>query len=1014
MTRDANEGVRAVPVALSGVRRRLDGATGRAYWKSLEELAGDPAVEEMLRREFPEQASMFDDPLGRRQFLTLMGASLALAGLTGCTRQPEEKIVPYVKPPEGVVPGRPLFFATAVLDGGYAKGVLVESHLGRPTKIEGNPDHPMSLGATDARGQAAILDLYDPDRLQTLMNLGQILPWGSFLASMKSALDAQRPARGAGIRVLTETVTSPTLAAQIKDLLTEFPAAKWHQWEAAGRDAARAGAMAALGRPAETRYRLDADVVVCLDADFVTDGPANLRSIREFTSRRKLEGGQKEMNRLYAVECTPTLAGALADHRLPLRPSEVEEFTKALAAAVGAGAAAGSASGPGSERAAWIAALAKDLQAHAGSSVVIPGDYQPPVVHALAHAINAKLGNVGKTVVYAPPVEASPVDELASLRDLAADMDRGAVALLIVLGGNPVFTAPADLDFAGKMDKVPLRVHLGLHDDETAERCHWQIPQAHLLESWSDARAIDGTVTILQPLIAPLYPAAKSAHEVLAALSARPESSGYDIVRQHWSTQGIGGDFETAWKRALHDGVVAGASAPAAPAAVPAGTASDAAAASAPAPGTGLEIAFRPDPCIHDGRYANNGWLQELPKPLTKLTWDNAALMGPETARGLGIDIERDSLGSHTDVVEIRLGGRSVKAPAWIVPGHPEGSLTLHLGYGRTRAGRVGTGIGFNANALRTSAAPWWAAGAEVRKTGERYRLACTQDHWSLEGRPAVRSASLEEYERSPAFAHEMAEEPPPELTLYPPHKYEGHAWGMSIDLNSCVGCNACMAACVSENNIPVVGKDQVGRGREMHWIRVDRYYSGDPAKPASLETHHQPLPCMHCENAPCEVVCPVAATSHSDEGLNDMVYNRCVGTKYCSNNCPYKVRRFNFFLYQDWDTPTFQLMRNPDVSVRSRGVMEKCSYCVQRIERVRIDARNQGRPIRDGEIKTACQQACPGEAIVFGDVNDPQSRVSRLKAEPRNYGLLAELNTRPRTTYLASVRNPNPEIPRE
>ena len=1019
MTREINEDVRAVPVALSGVRRRLDGATGRAYWKSLEELAGDPAVEEMLRREFPEQASLFDDPLGRRQFLTLMGASLALAGLTGCTRQPEEKIVPYVKPPEGVVPGRPLFFATAVLDEGYAKGVLVESHLGRPTKIEGNPDHPISLGATDARGQAAILDLYDPDRLQTLMHLGEIVPWGSFLASMKFALDGQRPAHGAGIRLLTETVTSPTLAAQIKDLLAEFPAAKWHQWEAAGRDAARAGALAAFGRVVETHYRLNADVVLCLDADFVTDGPGNLRSIREFTSRRKLEGGKKEMNRLYAVECTPTLAGSLADHRLALRPSEIEDFARALAAALGAGGEAGSAFGPGSPRGAWIAALAKDLQAHAGSSVVIPGDYQSPAVHALAHAINMKLGNVGKTVLYAPPAEASPVDQLASLRELAADMDRGAVSLLIVLGGNPVFTAPADLDFAAGMDKVPLRVHLGLHDDETAERCHWQVPQAHFLEAWSDARAVDGTVTILQPLIAPLYPAARSAHEVLAALSPRPERSGYDIVREHWSAQGMGGDFETAWKRALHDGVVAGAGAAAPPAAAsvpPAGAAApatDVPRASAPPATSGLEIAFRPDPCIHDGRFANNGWLQELPKPLTKLTWDNAALMGPQTARTLGIDIDRDSLGSHTDVVEILFAGRRVKAPAWIVPGHPEGSLTLHLGYGRTRAGRVGTGIGFNANLLRTTAARWWAAGAEVRKTGERYRLACTQDHWSLEGRPAVRSASLEEYERSPAFAHEMAEEPPPTLTLYPPFKYEGHAWGMSIDLNSCVGCNACMAACVAENNIPVVGKDQVGRGREMHWIRVDRYYSGDVEKPESLETHHQPVPCMHCENAPCEVVCPVAATSHSDEGLNDMVYNRCVGTKYCSNNCPYKVRRFNFFLYQDWDTPTFQLMRNPDVTVRSRGVMEKCSYCVQRIERVRIDARNQGRPIRDGEIKTACQQACPGEAIVFGDVNDPQSRVSRLKAEPRNYGLLAELNTRPRTTYLASVRNPNPEIPR-
>jgi molybdopterin-containing oxidoreductase family iron-sulfur binding subunit len=1010
MIDDERDEPKAVPVALAGVRRRLEGAQGRAYWKSLEELAGDPAVEEMLRREFPEQASVFDDPVGRRQFLSLMGASLALAGLTGCTRQPDEKIVPYVKPPEEVVPGRPLFFATAVLDGGYAKGVLVESHLGRPTKIEGNPDHPASLGATDARGQAALLDLYDPDRSPTLSYLGEIRPWGTFLAAMKAALDAQRPQKGAGLRLLTETVTSPTLAAQIKALLSEFPAAKWHQWEPAGRDAVRAGAVLAFGQPVETQYRFAAaDVILSLDADFVSDGPATLRQIREFSSRRKLEGGKKEMNRLYAVECTPTLAGALADHRLPLRPSEVEGFARAVAAAVGAGADPGAAVGAGSPRAAWVAALARDLLAHAGASLVIAGEYQPPAVHALAHAINARLGNAGRTVVYTASVEASPVDQLASIRDLAADMDRGVVSLLVVLGANPVFTAPADLDFAAGMDKVPLRVHLGLHVDETAERCHWQVPEAHTLEAWSDARAFDGTVTLLQPLIAPLYPSARSAHEVLAAMSSRPERSGYDLVREHWAAQAMGADFEKSWRRALHDGVFAPAPAPSpATPAVSAGSAAPAADAAA-----GLEVAFRPDPTIHDGRYANNGWLQELPKPLTKLTWDNAVLMGPETARGLGVTIEFDALGHHADVVEVRLGGRSVKGPAWIVPGHPEGSLTLHLGYGRRRAGRVGTGAGFDAYPLRTSTAPWWAAGAEARRTGERYRLACTQDHWSMEGRPIVRAATLEEYEKEPAFAHEMAEEPPAEMTLYPKFSYDGHKWGMSIDLNSCVGCNACISACQAENNVPVVGKDQVARGREMHWIRVDRYYAGDPARPESLETFHQPLPCMQCENAPCEVVCPVAATTHSDEGLNDMVYNRCVGTRYCSNNCPYKVRRFNFFLYQDWTTPTFKLMRNPEVTVRSRGVMEKCTYCVQRIHHARTDARNEGRPIREADLKTACQQVCPAEAIVFGDLNDPESRVARLKAEPRNYSLLAELNTRPRTTYLAAVRNPNPEMPR-
>jgi molybdopterin-containing oxidoreductase family iron-sulfur binding subunit len=827
---------------------------------------------------------------------------------------------------------------------------------------------------------------------------------------MKSALDVQRPLQGAGIRLLTETVTSPTLADQIKAFLSEFPAARWHQWEPAGRDAARAGARLAFGQAVETHYRLDAaDVILCLDADFVSEGPAAVRYIREFTSRRKLEGDRREMNRLYAVECAPTLAGALADHRLPLRPSEVEDLARAVAAGVGVASEAGSAFGPGSPHGAWVAALVKDLLAHRASALVIPGEYQPPAVHALAHAINATLGGVGKTVVYTAPVEASPVDQLASLKELAADMDRGAVSLLVILGGNPVFTAPADLDFAGKLDKVAMRVHLGLHVDETAERCHWQLPLAHGLESWSDARAFDGTATVLQPLIAPLYPSAKSAHEAMAAFSARPEQTGYDIVRDRWRAP-LGADFEKAWRRALHDGVVAGP--PLAPAA-PSVAAGDWARASARPAATGLEIAFRPDPCIHDGRYANNGWLQELPKPLTKLAWDNAAIMGPATARSLGVSVERDSLGSLTDVVEIRLGGRSVKAPAWIQPGHPEGSLTLHLGYGRRKAGRVGTGTGFDAYVLRTSDALWSAAGAEARRTGERYRIACTQDHWSMEGRPLVRTASLEEYAQHPGFAREMAEEPPPDLTLYPPFPYEGHAWGLSVDLNSCVGCNACMVACQAENNVPVVGKDQTGRGREMHWIRVDRYFSGDPERPETLETHHQPVMCMQCENAPCEVVCPVAATVHSDEGLNDMVYNRCVGTRYCSNNCPYKVRRFNFFLYQDWETPTFKLMRNPEVSVRSRGVMEKCTYCVQRITRARIDARNEGRPMRDGEVQTACQQACPAEAIVFGDVNDRQSRVARLKAEPRNYGLLAELNTRPRTSYLASVRNPNPEMPR-
>jgi molybdopterin-containing oxidoreductase family iron-sulfur binding subunit len=993
------------------LRERLESTRGRRHWKSLEELADTPEFRELLHREFPEAAAEWHDPAGRREFVKLMGASLALAGLsTACTRQPAEKIVPYVKTPEEIVPGRPLFFATAALHGGYAKGVLVESHMGRPTKVEGNREHPASLGATEVFGQASVLGLYDPDRSQTLRQLGEIRAWGAFLASAKTALDAQRPLKGAGLRILTETVTSPTLAKQIEDLLAELPQARWHVWDPAGRHNTRAGAALAFGEAVAVRYHVEkAEVILSLDADFISEDPGSLAYIRAYTSRRKLAGGHGGMNRLYAVESCPSLTGAVSDHRLPLRPSEVEGFARAVAAGLGLAVEGGSAHP-------WVAPVVKDLQRAASAGLVMAGEWQPPAVHALAHAINGRLGAAGTTVSYTAPVEAGPVDQLESLRDLTRAMEAGEVQLLLILGGNPVYTAPADLGFAERLDKVPLRMRHGLYDDETSERCHWHIPEAHPLEIWSDARAFDGTVTILQPLIAPLY-GGKSAHEVLAAFTKRPERSGHEIVRDYWKTKMPGADFERIWRKSLHDGVVPGSALPEKSVAASLGEW----ARPTPKPAaSGLELAFRPDASLHDGRYSNNGWLQEVPRPLTKLTWDNAALISPATAARLGVDVRSTSSGSATDVLELRHGGRSLKAPAWIVPGHPDDCLTVHLGYGRWRTGRVGTGVGFNAYALRTSATLWSGAGLEVMKTGERHTLACTQDHWNMEGRDPVRSASLDEYLKEPELFAKMGMDPEREekekhavLTVYPRYAYGGHAWGMAIDLNSCVGCNACVVACQSENNIPVVGKDQVGRGREMQWIRIDRYQEGDPMRSAEVAFHHQPVPCMHCENAPCEVVCPVAATVHSDEGLNDMVYNRCVGTRYCSNNCPYKVRRFNFFLYSDFVTASLKLQRNPDVTVRSRGVMEKCTYCVQRINRARIDARNEGRAIKDGEIQTACQQACPGEAIVFGDVNDPESRVSKLKADHRNYGLLAELNTRPRTSYLASVKNPNPEIPR-
>jgi molybdopterin-containing oxidoreductase family iron-sulfur binding subunit len=935
--------------------------------------------------------------------LKIMGASLALAGVTGCTRQPLETIVPYVKEPEGLVPGKPLFFATAVRHDGYAQGVLVESHQGRPTKIEGNPEHPQSLGATDAFGQAQILGLYDPDRSQTTKFQDEVRPWAEFLQSLRGSLQLEklRATRGAGIRLLTGGVTSPTLAAQIQSFLLEWPGAKWVSDEPVSRDNVRAGALLAFGEVVEPQYRLEAaDVVVTLDADLTSEGPARVRLIRELASRRKVRDGAS-LSRIYAIESSPSLTGALADHRLSVKASAVEGLARALAAAVGLPVEGGS-----GDHASWIEPLAKDLQGRGGASLVVAGQSQPPAVHALAHAINEHLGSMGKTVAYTASAATLPTDPSYSLAALAGDMHAGKVEILVILGGNPVYDAPADLDFALGMDKVGLRVQWSLYEDETTERCHWHVPAAHSLETWSDARAACGTVTILQPLIAPLY-GGKSEHEFMAALVDR-ERTSYELVKEHWREKDGSAEFEKSWARWLHDGIVPGTALPEKAVTVTLGDWAKA----KPAPeAAGLELVFRPDPSLHDGRFANNGWLQELSKPLTKLTWDNAAIVSPATARQLGLRTpEETPQGTLTDVVELRTAGRpGVRAAAWILPGHPDGAVTVHLGHGRTKAGRVGSGTGFNAYTLRTSNAPWFASGLEVVKTGLGTKLACTQNHWSMEGRHTVRAATAAEYAKDPHVLGAVGHDPKRELSFYEgSHRYDGHAWGMAIDLNSCVGCNACVVACQSENNVPVVGKDQVGRGREMAWIRVDRYYEGPEADP---ETFHQPVLCMHCENAPCEVVCPVTATLHSEEGLNDMVYNRCVGTRYCSNNCPYKVRRFNFYLYQDWTTPTYKMMRNPDVTVRSRGVMEKCTYCVQRIAEKRIVAKNEGRELQDGEIETACQQVCPAEAIVFGDVNDPKSRVAQWKASPRNYGLLTEYQTRPRTTYLGAVRNPNPEI---
>ena len=1057
---------------------------GKSYWRSLEELADSPEFREFVEREYPQHAEEWTDPLERRTFLKLMGASLALAGLSGCAFQPAEKVVPNVKEAENTVPGKALFFATASSLGGIATPLLARSNEGRPTKLEGNPDHPNSRNAdpndrgssaTDIFSQASVLGLYDPDRSNVPLFREEARTWATFVGEIRTALDEQRPKQGAGIRFLTETITSPTLAAQLKGILTEFPQAKWHQYEPVNNDNARAGAMMAFGQPVNTIYDFSkADRILSLDADFLSAHPGMLKYARDFAARRRVTEDKKEMSRLYVIETTPTTTGASADHHWAVKPSEILSITRSLASQATLAEDSKIRESTGGPE--WIDALAKDFQQYKGASIVIAGKEASPEVHALAHAINGALGNVGKTVFYTDPVEANSVDQRQSLQELLKDIDDGHVDLLVIVGGNPVYTTPADLKLnPERMFKPRLRVHLSQYKDETSAYCHWHIPESHYLEAWSDTRSYDGTVTIVQPLIEPLYQS-KSAHELLQVFTQQYDKKPYDIIRDYWRAQqstvskqqtanskqpeegrrqeaGAGGsqqnpsgsqaaavsqsgDFETWWRRSVHDGFVPNTAlaVKTVSAKADAGTPNAGGAPAVPATsgaqapsGSAFELVFRADPTIYDGRFANNGWLQELPKPLSKLTWENAALISPNTAKHLGITKTIGKKGGdiYVDTLKITHQGRTFTemVPTWITPGQPDGVITIHLGYGRTHAGRVGNEHGFNAYQIRTSDSPWSATGVQVEKGVGQALVAVTQLHFMLEDRDfskedrdILRSQTLEEYLKGTPAGE--THDPPPDDTLYHPELFDyknqgnglNYAWGMAIDLNNCVGCNACTIACQSENNIPIVGKEQVVRSREMHWIRVDTYFKGEDANQPEA-TNFMPVPCMHCENAPCEPVCPVHATVHSAEGLNDMVYNRCVGTKYCQNNCPYKVRRFNFFLYQDWEQPTYQLMRNPEVSVRSRGVMEKCTYCVQRIQGAKIQSEIEGRKVRDGEIVTACQAVCPTEAIVFGDVNDPQSRVSKLKADKRNYSLLADLNTKPRTTYLTALRNPNPEI---
>jgi molybdopterin-containing oxidoreductase family iron-sulfur binding subunit len=1013
---------------------------------------------EQLRREFPEGADQLTDPVTRRQFLMLMGASLALAGVSGCSPRaaPAQKIVPYVNQPEEILPGRPLFFATALTLQGLATGVIVESHEGRPTKVEGNPSHPASRGATDPYSQAAILSLYDPDRSQTVMYRGRPRTWNEAQSALRVALEKERAREGAGLRILTESITSPTLGQQLNDLLARFPNARWHQYEPCGQNRVWGGARLAFNENLRPRYHLDtAEVVLSLDYDFLS-GIGTLGEVRDFMARRRVRfKGQTApaMNRLYAVESMMTCTGMKADHRLAVPSSAIADVALALGRELQVGSVP--AGNLPAEHLPWLKALAQDLRSHRGKSIVAVGPDQPEWMHALGHAINHTLGNIGQTGDMVQPAEVRPVDYMEDLKKLTEDMQAGGVTVLVIVGANPVYSAPCDLNFAEHLERVPLRLHVGYYQDETADRCDWHVPQLHSLETWSDARTADGTISIAQPLIDPLY-AGKSAQQIIGVLGEQPEREDREIVqdywRAHWPRQG---NFEQQWDEALQLGMIAGTSFPAkSPGLRPdwARALTETSAKTAtqkPAPDS-LEIAFRPDPTVFDGRFSNNGWLQELPKPVTKLTWENAVMMSPRTAEHLGIQYPSSNGfvpgrpgpngGEHgqaiVDVVELTYQGHTVTAPVWLVPGHADNALTVHLGYGRTRAGRVGNGLGFDANSIRRSSAPSFDVGARVRRVSASATLACTQMHHGMQGREPIHSATLMELHRNPRASQSVAaaeayraevshlvpgqapshrQEPERErelrpLTMYPPHPAAAdYRWAMAIDLTACTGCSACIVACQAENNIPVVGKSEVVRGHEMHWLRVDRYFAGDDID--HPRAFVQPVPCMQCENAPCELVCPVAATAHSADGLNDMVYNRCVGTRYCSNNCPYKVRRFNFLQFSDYATESLKLGRNPNVTVRSRGVMEKCTYCVQRLRAADIEAHTAGRSVRDGEVQTACQAACPAGAIMFGDLSDKESQVAKWKSEPTEYALLAEQNTRPRTTYLAAVTNPNPEL---
>ncbi len=1089
----------------SAPQQNAEGAlTGPRYWRSLDELAATPGFQDQMSREFPEGADNLNG-VDRRRFFKLMAASFALGGVglaAGC-RRPEQQILAYGKSVENIIPGLPLYYASAFPLRRNAIPVLAETHQGRPTKIEGNPSYAPYGGATNAFAQASVLDLYDPDRSTAFTIKGSAATAAQINDLLAAIGSDAKASRGAGLVFLAESSGSPTRERLVAKLKRELPEALWAEYDAVVDEPPAAAARAAFGRDVKPLYRFaKAKRIVSLDADFFSTEAGSIAYTRDFAKGRKALTKDADLNRLYAVESTFTLTGSMADHRLRLASSHLLAFAAALFGAV-TGSSQFSALTGGLEfkdKDQWLAACAADLVAHKGHSLIVAGSHLPAEVHAVVYALNAALGAIGSTVDFV----SVPSSDAAGISDAVKVLNAGSVKTLVILGGNPAYNAPADLEFAAALKKAGQVVRLGYYVDETsvAASAGVHIASAHYLESWGDARTADGTIVPVQPMILPLFGGVTEI-EVLARILGEAKPDGYSLVYQTITgLNAFGGvDGEKGFRQFLHDGLLAGSAYPIVSVSLSApGLSSLLGKAAAPAAVNkdALEVRFTVDSKVEDGRFANNGWLQECPEPITKISWDNAILVSPRLGKELGIEpggsliqVARKEFGAfqqgkeHAFIGELSLNGRTLRAPIHIQPGLSNYTVAITVGYGRGTTGRVGTGIGANAYSIRSSDGLGYATGAKLSIVpGQFAFLANTQEHWSMEGRDIVREANVDEFQNNPGFVAAMGMEAhapatygdltPEEFAKLPRDErakitaeraattprggglvetpdYAGpnafldgvHQWGMSIDLNTCIGCNACIIACQAENNIPIVGKDQVLRGREMHWIRLDRYYSdgkleaaafggeGNAQLPEDPQVSLQPMACQHCELAPCETVCPVNATVHDQEGLNTMAYNRCIGTRYCANNCPYKVRRFNFFDYNQRQLDSLymgplgkkgmpelvKMVKNPDVTVRMRGVMEKCTYCVQRIQQAKIAQKVKAGAtadvtIPDGAFNVACAQACPAESIVFGNVKDPKSRVSQMKALEQDYQLLGYLNIRPRTTYLGKLRNPNPKMP--